>query len=407
MKIGIESINAYCGQATLDVRSLFEARGLDVERFNNLMMLKKSINLPCEDPVTNAVNAAKPIIDLLSEKERHSIELLITSTESGLDFGKSLSTYIHPHLNLSRRCRLFEVKQACYGGTAALQMAANFINASAGAKALVIATDIARAARNTYVEPSQGSAAIAMLVSNQPDILELDFGANGYHGYDVMDTCRPQPDLETGNPDLSLFSYLDCLEECYKAYADRVDGVDLQQTFDYLALHTPFAGMVKGAHRNIMRKMKKLPADAIQDDFEKRVYPSLLYSLQVGNVYSGSLYLALCSLIDHAELNTAKRIGLFSYGSGCSSEFFSGVITAHSKNKLKKLRIKEQLVNRYVLSMHEYDRLLDLNFEWMFGIKNKEMCFQDFVPIYDRQMAGKKLLVLKGINNYQRDYQWS
>lgn len=70
--------------------------------------------------------------------------MVITATESGLDFGKSLSTYIHAHLGLSRRCRLFEVKQACYGGTAALQMAANFVAAqvSPGAKALVIATAI-------------------------------------------------------------------------------------------------------------------------------------------------------------------------------------------------------------------------------------------------------------------------
>ena len=34
------------------------------------MMVNKSVALPCEDPVTNGVNAAKPIIDLLSEEEK-------------------------------------------------------------------------------------------------------------------------------------------------------------------------------------------------------------------------------------------------------------------------------------------------------------------------------------------------
>ena len=40
------------------------------------MMEKRSIGLPCEDPVTNAVNAAKPIIDQLSEDQRGRIEIV-------------------------------------------------------------------------------------------------------------------------------------------------------------------------------------------------------------------------------------------------------------------------------------------------------------------------------------------
>jgi len=410
MSVGIESINAYGAQTYIDVRTLFEARGLDIERFNNLMMLQKSVNLPCEDPITNAVNAAKPIIDQLTEAERNSIELIITSTESGLDFGKSLSTYIHHYLGLNRRCRLFEVKQACYGGTAALQMAANFIasNASPGAKALVIATDVARAAtKMTYMEPSQGVASIAMLISNKPDILTLDFGANGYHGYEVMDTCRPEPEIETGDADLSLMSYLDCLEASYKAYSDKVDGVDFQQTFDYLAFHTPFAGMVKGAHRNLMRKLKPSTADIIQADFEKRVTPSLQHCVKVGNVYSGTVYLALCSLIDHAEINTPKRVGIYSYGSGCSSEFYSGVVTPLSKQKLASMRISDALMNRHSLTMTEYDRLLDLNMEWLFGVKDKEIDRTDFSKIYDKQLANKNFLTLKEVKNYHRKYEWS
>ncbi len=410
MTVGIESMNAYGAQTYIDVRTLFTARNLDLERFNNLMMLQKSVNLPCEDPVTNAVNAAKPIIAQLTEAERNSIELIITSTESGLDFGKSLSTYIHHYLGLKRKCRLFEVKQACYGGTAALQMAANFIasNASPGAKALVIATDVARAAtKMTYMEPSQGVASIAMLVSNQPDIFNLDFGANGYHGYEVMDTCRPEPDIETGDADLSLMSYLDCLEACYQAYRDKVSDVDFQQTFDYFAFHTPFAGMVKGAHRNLMRKLLRATPDIIQADFEQRVMPSLQHCMKVGNVYSGTVYLALCSLIDYAEINAPKRVGLYSYGSGCSAEFYSGIVTPLSKQKLATMNISHALSNRHALTMLEYDQLLDLNMQWLFGIKNKIVDRASFHSIYNKQLAGKGFLSLKEVKNYHRQYEWS
>ncbi len=410
MDVGIEAINVYGGQTLIDIRTLFESRNLDLERFDNLMMDKKSVGLPCEDPVTYAVNAAKPILESLSNDERDRIELLITSTESALDFGKSLSTYIHDHLGLNRKCRLFEVKQACYAGTAALQMAASFIvsNASPGAKALVIATDVARSAlKNTYAEPSQGVAALAMLIGQEPEIFELDFGASGYYGYEVMDTCRPEATIETGDPDLSLLSYLDCLEGSYRAYEERVEGADFQGTFDYLVFHTPFAGMVKGAHRNMMRKFKKVGPEEIEADFQKRVLPSLRYCAQVGNVYSASVYLALCGLIDQAEINGGKRVGLYSYGSGCSSEFYSGIVTSRSKEKLTKMQIGKKLKNRYELTMDEYDKLLDLNLEWMFGIRDKTVDIDGFSDIYKKQLDGQGYLVLKEIKNYHREYSWS
>ncbi len=410
MDIGIEAINAYGGQTYLDIRTLFEARGLDLERFDNLMMEKKAVGLPCEDPVTNAVNAAKPIIDQLSEADKNSIEVLITATESGLDFGKSLSTYIHDYLGLSRQCRLFEVKQACYAGTAGLQLASGFVAAHpfANTKALVIATDTARgAAKMTYAEPSQGVGAVAMLISRQPDILALDFGANGIYSYEVMDTCRPRADLETGDVDLSLLSYLDCLEGAYQAYTERVDGVDFQDTFDYLAFHTPFAGMVKGAHRKMMRAFKRLSPAEIEADFQRRVGPSLAHCVQVGNVYSATVYLALCSLIDQAAIDQPRRVGLFSYGSGCSSEFYSGIVSPASKDKLSRMQIDQKLADRYKLSMAEYDPLLDLNMEWLFGIQDMVVDVEPYAAIYERQLQGQGLLVLKKIENFHRVYEWS
>lgn len=410
MQIGIEAINAYVGQTSLDIHTLFKARNLDLSRFDNLLMQQKSVGLPCEDPVTNAVNAAKPIVDQLSETEKNQIELVITGTESGLDFGKSLSTYIHDQLGLSRRCRLFEVKQACYGGTASLQMAVSFVasQASPNAKALVIATDIARAAaKMTYAEPSQGVAAVAMIIGQNPEILELDFGANGYHSYEVMDTCRPEPEIETGDPDLSLLAYLDCLEAAFKNYTDRVEGADFQDTFDYLAFHTPFGGMVKGAHRKMMRQLKKAAPDVIEADFQKRLAPSLRYGMLTGNCYSAAVYLALCALIDTVDINDAKRVGLFSYGSGCSSEFYSGIITPRSKEKISKLRIDQSLARRYPLTMDEYEHLLDLSMQTFFGQKEWAVDTSPYQGIYDKQLAGKGTLVLKNIKGYHREYTWS
>lgn len=410
MTVGIESINAYVGRASLGVQQLFQARGLRMERFANLMMERKSVNLPNEDPVTNGVNAAKPLLDALAEGERERFEVVVVGTESGLDFGKPISTYIHHYLGLDRRCRSFEVKHACYGGTAALQTAAAMIATSPDpqARALVIATDAASvAARDTYWEPSQGAGAVAMIVSRRPDILALDAGASGVYSYEVMDTLRPRPDLEAGDSDLSLLSYLECLQQTYAGYAARVPGVDIVDSFDRLVLHTPFAGMVRGAHRTLLRRLRRLPNEQIDADFEARVAASLRYCQQVGNVYGGALYLALCSLIDHTRWGGPARIGLFSYGSGCSSEFYSGVVGAGAATKLRTMDLPGAIAARYPLAMDEYELVSDLSLHRMCGIQDHTYDVGPYEHLYKSHFDGQGLLVLDHIDNFHRRYRWS
>lgn len=136
-------VNVYCGSSYVCVNELLHARGLDKERTENLMMKNKSVGLPCEDAVTHGVNAGKKIVDQLSPEEKKNIEMVITSSESGIDFAKSISTYVHEYLGLNRNCRLFEMKQACYASTAALNLAVSYVASgnSPRAKVLVIATD--------------------------------------------------------------------------------------------------------------------------------------------------------------------------------------------------------------------------------------------------------------------------
>ena len=124
---GIEAMNVFGGSASVDVMELAQHRRLDRARVENLLMRQKAVALPYEDAITYGVNAARPLLDTLADAEKDRIEMLITCSESGIDFGKSISTYIHHYLGLNRNCRLFELKQACYAGTAGFQMAVNFI----------------------------------------------------------------------------------------------------------------------------------------------------------------------------------------------------------------------------------------------------------------------------------------
>jgi polyketide biosynthesis 3-hydroxy-3-methylglutaryl-CoA synthase-like enzyme PksG len=417
--VGIESMNVFAGTAYLDVAELARHRQLDPQRFSNLLMKEKTVALPYEDPVTFGVNAAKPIIDSLSAEEKSSIEMVITSTESAFDFGKSMSTYFHQHLGLSRNCRLFEVKNACYSGVAGLQTAVNFVlsQASPGAKALVIATDIARfiVAEGgqaltedwAFAEPSSGAGAVAMLVSDQPHVFEIDVGASGYYGYEVMDTCRPAPDSEAGNADLSLLSYLDCCENAFREYAKRVENTDYRNSFSYLAFHTPFGGMVKGAHRTMMRKMAKASPAEIESDFDQRVTPGLRWCQRVGNIMGGTAMLSLAGTIANARFDSPKRIGCFSYGSGCCSEFFSGVASRTGQDKLSRMQIPDRLGGRYKLSMTEYDRILRGSEAVKFGTRNVVLGRDFPAGIRETTKTIGPCLFLREIKEFHREYEWA
>lgn len=280
ISVGIEAMNVFGGASFINIEELAKHRHIDPSKYEKLLIKEKTVVLPYEDPVSYGVNAAKPIIDSLSEEEKNKIELLITCTESGIDFGKSISTYIHKYLKLKNNCRLFEIKGACYSGTAGFQMAVNFIlsQVSTNAKALVIISDVSRfmSVQNgenidmdwNFFEPTSGAGSVAMLISNNPAIFKLDVGASGYYGYEVMDTCRPNVDGEAGDADLGLMSYIDCCEHAFLEYKKRVPEADYRNTFDYLAFHTPFGGMVKSAHRTVMRRIVKASPKEIKEDLK-------------------------------------------------------------------------------------------------------------------------------------------
>ncbi|MEU8891943.1 hydroxymethylglutaryl-CoA synthase [Streptomyces sp. NPDC048442] len=406
---GIEALNVYAGAAHLPVRTLFEGRGLDLSRIGHLMMETRSVSLPCEDPVTHAVNAAKPVVDALSTEDKDRIELLIVSSESGIDYSKSIASYVHHHLGLSRHCRVIEVKQACYAATAALQLAVAYAasGVSPGAKALVIATDVAMVDENAhYAEPATGAGAVALLIGDRPQVLALDVGAFGTYSYETLDSARPGPDFDIADVDRSLFAYLDCLSHAFADYRTKVPDVDLRADFAQFALHTPFAGLVKAGHRKLMRDVLRASTEEIDADFSARVTPSLAYPRIVGNLCSGSVYLALSSIIDHVPYEGQLRIGLFSYGSGCASEFFSGVVGPQSRTALARMRIGERLAARTELSFEDYEDLLAENMRCLVPVRSREVDVARCKPLLHGVIRDGGHLVLRGVEEYHRVYEW-
>jgi polyketide biosynthesis 3-hydroxy-3-methylglutaryl-CoA synthase-like enzyme PksG len=406
---GIERLGFYGGRAVVDIREIAQLRRLDLARFDNLLVRRKTVHFPWEDPVSFAANAAKPLLDRLPDEARGRIDHLIVASESGIDFGKSLATWLHPLLDLPRHCRLFEIKQACYGGTAALHSALGMLalDGRPGRKALVVCTDIARPIPGSYAEPTQGGSAIAMLLGDEPEILAIEPGASGVHGYHVMDACRPDAQQETGDADLSLLTYLDCLEQSFAAYRSRVGEVSFREHFAYLAFHTPFGGMVKGAHRRLLRRLESLPPAEIEADFYRRLAPSLTFCQEVGNIYSGTVFLALAGLIATGDFREPRRVGLFSYGSGCCAEFYSGIAPVTATRALAAGRLANALAERLPLDALTYERVLAAQRTDLFGLRHACLDPGPLADLHEAAFAGQSLCVLDRVEAYERRYRWT
>jgi polyketide biosynthesis 3-hydroxy-3-methylglutaryl-CoA synthase-like enzyme PksG len=372
------------------------------------MMKSKSVALPCEDPVTNAVNAAKPILDALDPEARANIEFLAIGTESGLDLSKSLSNLVHRELDLPRSCRVFEVKQACYAATAALQCAVAVVTAAVRpeTRALVINADIPHPVQGSYYEPSQGVGSVAVLVSRNP-VLAVIEPVSGLHSYEVMDSCRPQFTREVVETDLSLLTYLKCFEGAFADYCRKQPSADFVTSFDLLAMHTPFAGMVRGAHRALLRKLTSLSAAEIEQDFRARAEPSVRYGQQVGNIYAGSVLLALTSSLANSDHDTERSIGVFSYGSGCASEFYRVIgLPGPARNELKGA-VEQSLEERVRLSWDRYDSLAAVAGQPPAGTQQAAIDFEGCADILELSNFGQPRLVLAGVENYARVYRWA
>jgi polyketide biosynthesis 3-hydroxy-3-methylglutaryl-CoA synthase-like enzyme PksG len=217
-----------------------------------------------------------------------------------------------------------------------------------------------------------------------------------------MDTCRPAADSESGDADLSLLSYLDCCENAYLEYRKRVPEADYASSFQYLAFHTPFGGMIKGAHRSLMRKLAQAGATEIDADFNRRVAPGLDYCQRVGNTMGAAAMVSLASTIANGSFDTPRRVGCFSYGSGCCSEFFSGVTTRAGQEKILAMDIGRRLDQRYRLSMDEYEQILQRSDIVRFGTRNAALADR-YAPPADHGDT----LYLRQIRDYHREYAWA
>lgn len=386
-KVGIDKIGFYTSHYYLDLKVLAEARGIEPDKYLvGLGQRKMSVPAPGEDIVTMSANAASQI---LQGEDLQQIDTLLFATETAVDQAKAAGTHLHRLLGMHPRCRTVELKQACYGATAALQMAVALVHQKPYKKVLIVCADISRYGLDKPGESTQGCGAVAMLVTVNPRILALE-EEQGLYTEDIFDYWRPNHhDEGLIEGKFSTKMYLHALQESWAHYVEE-SGRQFS-AHDYFVYHNSVPRLVEKAHKQLARTEF---SDISEEKLNQQLEPGLHYGREIGNSYSAALYVSLVSLLDNEKKSLAgKRVGFYSYGSGCVGECFSGIIQKDYQKMMYTANHHAMLNSREALSYQQYEKFYQAGL-----IKNS-------VHVGDLGHYETGEFYFAGVENHQRIYK--
>lgn len=351
MRVGIDKIGLFTPNKYVDVVDLAHARNEDPNKYLiGIGQSEMSVADQTQDAVSMGINATMKYIDRI---DKDKIGLLVFGTESGIDQSKSASLFVKTALKLKPEVRTFEVKEACFGLTAALMIARDFVRVHPDQTAMVIGSDIARYGIGTAGEVTQGAGSVSMLIKADPAILALNDGHSAY-SEDINDFWRPNDSkLAMVDGKYSTQVYLDFFS---KTFADYKKQKKLETNdFDAIIYHLPFTKMGLKANLLAVADQDEATTEKLQNSFDA----SKQLSRRVGNIYTASLYMSLLSLLENGNLPAGALVGLFSYGSGAMGEFYSGNLVEGYEKEVNAAGDEKMLKRRQKVSVPEYEEIFN------------------------------------------------
>ncbi|MFU0560337.1 hydroxymethylglutaryl-CoA synthase [Gardnerella vaginalis] len=425
--VGIDRITFATPNCYLSMRDLAIARGIDPNKFTiGIGQSQQAVPPNHQDIVTLGAQAALPLMPYI---DSNRLKMVIVGTESGVDASKSSALYIHKLLNLSSWVRCVEVKEACYGGTAALMMARDYVLTHPGAQVLVIAADIARYGVGTPGEVTQGAGAVAMLVSENPHVLQIN-DDSVVKSAEIQDFWRPvYQSTALARGKFSTEQYIRMFCDVWQKYSAENDCNF--NDFEAICFHLPYTKMgLKALRAGLEENSGASLTGDTREHLLARYQDSTQYSRRIGNIYTGSLYLGLISLLDYdyfrnscdssepacdspevscdsssaansnesplhlSPLLPGQKIGLFSYGSGAVAEFFSATLVPDWRSALFSNQHLKSLNNRTQLSVSQYEEMFN---------SAAPYSPQDFVSSQENRSGAR--FVLDSIKSQERNYR--
>ena len=196
------------------------------------------------------------------------------------------------------------------------------------------------------------------------------------------------------------------MDACYKAYNEReaslqgsgiANGVhDTPEDatpidrFDHVLFHSPTCKLVAKSYARLLyndyrvnpenptfesvpKELQELSYETSLTDktvektfmalskkrFQTRVQPGAQVPTMCGNMYCASVYGSLVALLSNVPVEAFKgrRVGIFSYGSGLASSFFSMKVVGDVSPMVKQLNLHERLDARRTVPPETYDEV--------------------------------------------------
>ncbi|MDI1317196.1 hydroxymethylglutaryl-CoA synthase [Flavobacterium sp.] len=413
MNVGIDSIAFDIPQLFLPITTLAENRNIEPEKLiKGLGLHKMSFPDVHQDVVTMASNAALKLIqqENLNPEEIHKIYV---GTESGVDSSKPVASYVVSNLESIfgeasfRNCDVVDLTFACIGAIDALQNCLDYIRLNPSKKAIVIASDNAKYDLNSTGEYTQGAGSIAMLITSNPSILSFA-NAVGVSTQGVFDFFKPRRYFSKAealkladNPEwngileneIAIYKeqpvfdgqysnqcYINRITEAYEHYkSESHQSGNIYENWESILMHLPYCFQGRRTFIEIFAKENpklvelqlgetlkdKIKALAKSPEYlalvNEKILPSEIASGQIGNIYTGSIFLGLLSTLCHhfqqkSDL-TNKKMGFIAYGSGSKAKVFEAEVSENWKDAIAKVKLFETLEKCTPIDFATYEKL--------------------------------------------------
>lgn len=415
MKIGIDSLAFDLPKIHLPIKTLATVRNIEPEKLEKgLGLLNMTIPDVHQDSVVFAANAVSKL--LVKEKiNPKDITRIYVGSESGVDSAKPIGSYIVSLMesqfgeNSFSECDVVDFTFACIGGVDALQNCIDFIRVNPDKKAIVATTDIAKYDLESTGEYTQGAGALAMLVAKNPKLIAFEnLWATNTKG--VFDFFKPRRTISkeaiTGNSnnepwfgilekeieayqDQPVFDgqysnqcYMDRTREAYFSFKKLKNTTEtLYNEWENIIMHLPYsfqgrrmlseifaldsnsktivADPNSTEYQNQLKNISKSPA--YKAFVNQKLMPAEIASSNIGNLYTGSIFMALLSTLCYHYKNEntiiGSKFGFLAYGSGSKSKVFEGEIQPNWEDVIANQNLFESIEKSTPININTYTQL--------------------------------------------------
>ncbi|MFX0009995.1 MAG: hydroxymethylglutaryl-CoA synthase family protein [Candidatus Hermodarchaeota archaeon] len=408
--IGIDSVGFHAPKYYIKLDDLAQKREVDPGKYSKgLMVHEMRVPEVDEDIISLGLKAGYQAL-IKGGISPKSIDALFVGTETITYAVKSVSNIFAELLEISPNALTMDSYNACAGGTLALLNAIALIEKEIIKKALVISADISSYHLGTPSEATQGSGAVALVVSKNPRIATFSdkFGKISGNVDDFFRAANEKHAKAFGQ--YSVETYLDFQ---LKAYDDLINQIGDFQA-DYYTFHAPFAKLPIKCMQEIIQKrwirhinelpkfkkshirssiLKKLNAfmhdvtvlpewlylklrekgyssetlegvsHKLIGNFIGKVLPQLRVPSHFGNMYNASIWAQIIYILENYG-RADDTIYFGSYGSGATC--ISGLLKV--KDTFKKIVDKSPQINDFIKdkelkTIQEYEQIKKGNFK--------------------------------------------